>query len=80
MRSLVFWLLLILVAVGVTSVVVTSAIFHFAPVDDRMIANIGALVGQSADNIDVEFAIDPRHTPANVSNIETGIFSVIPTE
>lgn len=79
MRSLVFWLLLILVAVGVTSVVVTSAIFHFAPVDDRMIANIGALVGQSADNIDVEFAIDPRHTPANVSNIETGIFSVIPT-
>ena len=79
MRSLVFWLLLMVVAVGITTVVVTSAIFHFAAVDDRMIANIGALVGQSTDNIDVEFAIDPRRTPANVSNIETGIFSVIPT-
>jgi proton glutamate symport protein len=79
MRSLIFWLLVALAAVGATSVVVTSAIFHFAAVDDRMIANIGALIGQSADNIDVEFAIDPRRAPANGPNIETGIFSVIPT-
>jgi Na+/H+-dicarboxylate symporter len=79
MRSLILWLLITLVAVGITSVAMTSAIFHFAAVDDRMIANIGALIGQSADNIDVEFAVDPRHTPANVPNNETGIFSVIPT-
>jgi Na+/H+-dicarboxylate symporter len=79
MRSLIFWLLITFVAVGITSVAVTSAIFHYAAVDDRMIANIGALVGQSSNNIDIEFAIDPRRTPANVANIETGVFSVIPT-
>jgi Na+/H+-dicarboxylate symporter len=79
MRSLLVWLLITIVAVGITSAVVTGVIFHFSAVDDRMIANIGALVGQSADNIDVEFAIDPRRAPASVPNIETGIFSVIPT-
>jgi proton glutamate symport protein len=78
LRSLIFWLLIALVAVGVTSVVVSSAIFHFAAVDDHLIANIGALVGQSGDHVDVEFAVDPRRAPANVPNIETGIFSVIP--
>jgi Na+/H+-dicarboxylate symporter len=77
-RSLFFWLLIALVAVGVTSVAVSSAIFHFAAVDDRLIANIGALVGQSADHVDVEFAVDPRRMPAIVPNAETGIFSVIP--
>jgi Na+/H+-dicarboxylate symporter len=77
-RSLFFWLLIALVAVGVTSVAVSSAIFHFAAVDDRLIANIGALVGQSADHVDVEFAVDPRRMPAIVPNTETGIFSVIP--
>jgi proton glutamate symport protein len=79
MRSLIFWLLITLVAIGVISVFVTSAILHFTVVDDRMIASIGALVGDSPHNIDVEFAVDPRRAPANVPNIDTGIFSVIPT-
>ena len=62
MRSLLVWLLITLVAVGITSALVTGAIFHFAAVDDRMMANIGALVGQAVDNVDVEFAIDRRGT------------------
>jgi proton glutamate symport protein len=44
-----------------------------------MIAKIGALVGQSADGIDVEFAINPSRDSQNTSGGETGIFSVIPT-
>jgi Na+/H+-dicarboxylate symporter len=44
-----------------------------------MIANIGALVGQSADAIDVEFAIDPSRGPQSNTTVDTGIFSVIPT-
>ena len=58
LRSLIVWLVITLVGVAVASVIVTSVIFSFASVDEHMIANIGALVGQSSDSIDVEFAID----------------------
>ena len=44
-----------------------------------MIAKIGALVGQSADGIDVEFAINPSRDPQSIASGEAGIFSVIPT-
>ena len=44
-----------------------------------MIANIGALVGQSPDRMDVEFAVDPQRSPEAGATAETGIFSVIPT-
>ena len=77
-RSLVTWLLIALVAVAVASVIVTSLIFHYVTLDEHMIAKIGALVGQSADGIDVEFAIDPSHALQAAGNIESGIFSVIP--
>jgi proton glutamate symport protein len=79
LRSLIFWLVTTLVGVAAASVIVTSVIFSFASVDEHMIANIGALVGQSSDNIDVEFAIDPHRTLVNAAASETGIFSVIPT-
>jgi len=79
LRSLIAWLMITLVGVAVASVIVTSVILSFASVDEHMIAKIGALVGQSSDNIDVEFAIASNRTPANVATGETGIFSVIPT-
>jgi proton glutamate symport protein len=79
LRSLIVWLAITLAGVAAASVVVTNVIFSFASVDERMIANIGALVGQSSDRIDVEFAIDSPRTPPNVVTSETGIFSVIPT-
>ena len=79
LRSLIAWLMITLVGVAVASVIVTSVIFSFASVDEHMIAKIGALVGQSSDNIDVEFAIASNPAPANAGTGETGIFSVIPT-
>ena len=79
LRSLIVWLLITLAGVAAGSVIVTSVIFSFASVDERMIANVGALVGQSSDSIDVEFAIDPHRTSANAVPAETGIFSIIPT-
>jgi proton glutamate symport protein len=79
LRSLIVWLVMTLAGVASASVIVTSVIFSFASVDERTIANIGALVGQSSDRMDVEFAIDSRHASANVATGETGIFSVIPT-
>jgi proton glutamate symport protein len=78
-RSLIFWLIITLAGVAAISVIVTSVIFSFASVDERMIGKIGELVGQSSDSIDVEFAIDSRSTSANGATSETGIFSVIPT-
>jgi len=77
-RSLVIWLLIALIAVAVASVIVTGLIFHYVTLDENIVAKIGALVGQSADSIDVEFAIDPRHALQAAGNIESGIFSVIP--
>ncbi|MGC1355500.1 MAG: cation:dicarboxylase symporter family transporter [Xanthobacteraceae bacterium] len=79
LRSLVVWLVITIAAVAAASVIVTSVIFSFALVDDRMIANIGALVGQSPDRMDVEFAVDPQRSPEAGATAETGIFSVIPT-
>ena len=78
-RSLVIWVIITLVAVSIVTVAVTGLTFHYMSVDDHMIAKIGALVGQSADGIDVEFAINPSRDSQNNSGGETGIFSVIPT-
>jgi proton glutamate symport protein len=79
LRSLVVCLLITLAGVAAASVIVTSVIFSFASVDERTIATIGALIGQSSENIDVEFAIGSQGAPADVVTGETGIFSVIPT-
>jgi Na+/H+-dicarboxylate symporter len=79
LRSLVIWITIAMAAVALVTVVVTSAIFHYSSVDEQMIAKIGALVGQSADGIDVEFAINPSHDLQSTGSGESGIFSVIPT-
>jgi Na+/H+-dicarboxylate symporter len=79
LRSLVIWIAITMAAVALVTIGVTSAIFHYASVDEQMIVKIGALVGQSADGIDVEFAINPSHDSQSTGSGETGIFSVIPT-
>jgi proton glutamate symport protein len=79
LKSLVIRLLITLMTVGAAAALVSSLIFHYLPTDEHMIANIGALVGSSTDSIDVEFAIDSNSTPENTVSMETGIFSLIPT-
>jgi Na+/H+-dicarboxylate symporter len=44
-----------------------------------MIAKIGALLGRSTDNVDVEFSIDARHASQVKGNAEFAIFALIPT-
>jgi proton glutamate symport protein len=78
-RSLVIWVIITLAVVAIVTVAVTGLTFHYMSVDDHMIAKIGALVGQSADGIDVEFTINPSRDLQSNSSGETGIFSVIPT-
>ena len=78
-RSLVFWVLITVVAVAVVSAIIPSLFFRYSSPDERMITNIGALLGRSADTVDVEFAIDTRHVPENKSASDFGIFALIPT-
>jgi Na+/H+-dicarboxylate symporter len=78
-KTLIVWLMIALVAVAVAALVVSTTIFHYASPNEQTIANIGALVGQSSDSIDVEFAIDPSRAPQGNIAAETGIFSLIPT-
>ena len=79
LRSLLFWMLITLFAVTAVSVIIPSLFFGYAVVDERMITNIGALLGRSTDSIDVEFAIDARHTAEIKSAPDFGIFALVPT-
>jgi Na+/H+-dicarboxylate symporter len=79
LRSLLFWVLITLVAVTAISVVIPSLFFGYAAPDERMITNIGALLGRSTDSVDVEFAIDDRYSTETKGAAEFGIFAFIPT-
>jgi Na+/H+-dicarboxylate symporter len=79
LRSLLFWVLLTVVAVAAVSVMIPSLFFSYFSPDEQMITNIGALLGRSGDSIDVEFAIDARHTAEIKGAADSGIFALVPT-
>ena len=79
LRSLLFWALMMVIAVAAVSVIVPSLFFRYSSPDEQMIANIGALLGRSADSIDVEFAIDARHAAEITGAEDFGIFALVPT-
>ena len=67
------------VVVALISVLVPGLIFQFAQLDDSTIATIGALVGSSADRVDVEFALDLSRAPELAGGRETGMMTLVPT-
>ncbi len=67
------------IAVAAASVIIPSFFFGRSAPDEQIITNIGALLGRSADSIDVEFAIDARHGAAITGAAEFAILSFIPT-
>ncbi len=79
LRSLLFWVLITLVAVAAISAIIPSLFFGYASPDEQMITHIGALLGRSADTIDVEFAIDARQAAEIKGAADFGIFALIPT-
>jgi proton glutamate symport protein len=78
LKSLLFWMLITLSAVTAVSVIIPSLFFGYAAVDERMITNIGALLGRSTDSVDVEFAFDARHAEIK-GPADFGIFAIVPT-
>jgi len=78
-RSLSLWVLITLIVVAAVSVIVPSLFFAYSVPDEHMITHIGALLGRSADKIDVEFAIDARQAVEASGSGDSGILSLIPT-
>jgi proton glutamate symport protein len=79
LKSLLFWVLITLVAVAAVSVTIPGLIFSHASPDERMLMNIGALLGRSTDGVDVEFAIDDRQAAEVKGAAESAVFAFIPT-
>jgi Na+/H+-dicarboxylate symporter len=78
-KSLLLWLFITLVAVAAVAVIIPSLFFGYSSPDERMITNVGALLGRSAHSVDVEFAIDARHAAEIEAGAGVGIFALIPT-
>ena len=78
-RSLLFWVLVTLLAVAAVSTIIPSLFFNYSSPNEQMLSHIGALLGRSADTIDIEFAIDPRHATEIKEASDFGIFALIPT-
>src|SRR5262245_52654356 len=79
LRSLVFWMLITLVAVTAVSVILPSLFFGYTAPDERMIAHIGALLGRSTDGVDVEFAVDARYGAEIKGAADFPILALVPT-
>jgi Na+/H+-dicarboxylate symporter len=67
-----------MIVVALLSVLIPTLIFSFTHIDDHAIARIGALIGNSADRVDVEFALDPAREVASMDG-KAGLVTIIPT-
>ena len=75
----------LLVAVGCATAVVAlfsamlpALIFHFVYLDEQAIGRIGALIGDSANRVDVEFALDPSRA-AVAPDGKSAVTALVPT-
>src|SRR5262249_5510322 len=71
--------LIMLIVVAAVSVIIPSLFFAYSVPDERMTTHIGALLGRSADKIDVEFAIDARQSAEVSGSADSSIVALIPT-
>jgi Na+/H+-dicarboxylate symporter len=67
-----------IVAVALISVLLPSLIIHLAPIDEHTIASIGALVGNSADRVDVEFAVDASRATNSADSGNSVLTALVP--
>ena len=66
-------------AVSLVGILVASTIFHVLPIDAATLERIGTLIGESADRVDIEFALDPARTAAAPVMADAGLLAVIPS-
>jgi hypothetical protein len=78
-RGLLICLAGTVVVVALISVLVPSLIFRLAPIDERTITTIGALIGSSADRVDIELALDLSRTAPSAEGGSAGMMALVPT-
>src|SRR5580693_5584417 len=78
-RWLVVWVVSAIAAVALAAVLVPEVVFHFLSIDREALARIGRFVGNSADKVDIEFALDPARAGLVQLGPDKGVLSVIPT-
>ena len=78
-RGLLICLAGTVVVVGLVGVLVPALVFQLAPLNERAVSSIGALVGASANRVDVEFALDLSRAASTADSGDTGVLAMIPT-
>jgi Na+/H+-dicarboxylate symporter len=76
---LAIWLLATLMLVILVSILVPSVIFDSLPLDQATTNQIGMLVGVSADQVDIELAINPHISTIASATADAGLLSALPT-
>jgi Na+/H+-dicarboxylate symporter len=85
-RSLVVWIACAIVLIAMIGVLVPAIVFRLAPLDPGTIKAVGALVGGSVGNVDLEFNLDSSSaglasaTNALVALVPSNIFSALSTD
>jgi proton glutamate symport protein len=79
LRALVIAIGGTMVVVALLSVLIPSVIFTFAHIDEQAIARIGALIGESADRVDIEFTLDAARELAASDGGKAAITTIVPT-
>ena len=78
-RWLAIWVVSAIAAVAFAAVLVPELIFHFMSVDADTLTRIGSLVGNSADKVDIEFALNPNRAGQVQSAADKGLLAMVPT-
>lgn len=79
LRSLMGWLGVVIVVVALFGVVVAAGAFYLAPIDAGTSAAIGALVGGSSGQVDLQFVFDTSHAVPPSSSVENGLVALVPS-
>jgi Na+/H+-dicarboxylate symporter len=77
-RRLIGWLIATTGLVIIISVLVPSAMFHFAPIDQDITQRIGVMFGGSGNYVDMEFPLSSELTNDAGENQDKGIIEIIP--
>lgn len=76
---LVFWLVITSVVAVSAALLVSTAVFSLMPRDPAMTERIGVLFGATADQVDIEMALNPTLASAAARIADGGFLAILPT-
>jgi Na+/H+-dicarboxylate symporter len=78
-RSLLRWIGFAIVVVAATGIVVSAVAFHFVPFDQSTIEAMGAIVGGSSGQADLEFSMDNASAAILATPGANGVLALVPS-